>query len=147
MTTSLSPRIDQDIREVIDDLAHPDSTIDDVAEELIRIGIVVRDANKEPVIEGPLGLPRPYAEISLSKSKTEIRTSVEEEVADELTKKFDNKKNTAAREALRLGVLTVAGGEFTVKGPVGGPRPFAQIEIAENQDIYTTVEKFKNKLN
>lgn len=147
MPKSLSPRIDQDIREVIVDIAEPKRTISDAAADLIRVGIAIRATGCEPQIRGPLGLPRPFAEITLSKTTAEIRTSIDEEVHNKLTNQFDNKPNTAAREALRLGVLTVAGDQFAIEGPAGAPRPFAEIEIDPSHDIYSTVEKLQEQLD
>jgi len=156
MAKDLSPRIDQDLREVIDEIAHANSTsdgtddwtIDETAKKLIEVGVVVRAVGKEPKIRGPLGLPRPFAEISLSKARTEIRTTVSDELVTELTTHFDNKPNTAAREALRLGVLTVAGNKFTVEGPAGCPRPFADITIeqADDADAHQVINELQQRI-
>ena len=43
---------------------------------------------------------------------------------------FDDKPNTAARRAIRLGVITVAGEKITIRGPKGAVRPFARISLS-----------------
>lgn len=137
MTQSLNPRIEWDVREAIEEIAQADWTISDTAAKLIEVGIAIRELGYEPQIEGPLGLPRPFAEISLSSRMDEIRTEIDDTVAERLTDEFANKPNTAAREALRLGVLTVAQDQFKIQGPAGEPRPFAQISIEHIDDADT----------
>lgn len=147
MSTDLNPRIEYEVKEVITSLAGREQTIKETAEELIQVGIAIRVHDIEPEIVGPLGIPRPFAKISLGNQMSELRTEVDDDVADELVNRFDNKPNTAAREALRLGVLAVAQDAFTVEGPAGGPRPFAKIELDELNDpeIRDTIDKLRNK--
>lgn len=134
MTESLNPRVEWEIREAIDKISQGEWTISETANKLLRIGIAIRVSGNEPKIEGPFGLPRPFAEISLSDRMTELRTELDDDLAERLTQEFDNKPNTAAREAIRLGVIAVAGDQFKIKGPEGGPRPFAQISLEEIGD-------------
>lgn len=148
MTTSLNPRVEYELKELIEDIAGREGTISDTAADLIRVGIAVRKYDVEPKIVGPLGLPRPFAKISLGERTGELRTELSDEITTELVEEFDNKPNTAAREALRLGILAVAEDEFTVEGPVGGPRPFAEIEISDikDQDITELIEDLRTRL-
>lgn len=143
MTESLNPRVEWEIREAIDEISQGEWTISETAGKLLQIGVAIRESGSEPKIEGPFGLPRPFAEISLGDRMTELRTEIDDDLAERLTKEFDNKPNTAAREAIRLGVIAVAGKQFKIKGPEGGPRPFAQISI-EGIDDSKARELLKN---
>jgi hypothetical protein len=134
MTQSLNPRVELEIREAIEEISQGEWTLSETAAKLLRVGVAIRESGNEPQIEGPFGLPRPFAEISLSDRMTEIRTEVDDELAERLTSEFDNKPNTAAREAIRLGVIAAAEQQFKIKGPEGGPRPFAQISLDETND-------------
>lgn len=134
MTTRLNPRIEYEVKEVVSDIAGRDRTIKETAAELIQIGIGIRSHDIDPKIVGPLGIPRPFAKLSLGEQMSEIRTDIDDDLVDQLVNHFDDKPNTAAREAIRLGVLAVAQDAFTVEGPVGGPRPFAKIELSELDD-------------
>jgi hypothetical protein len=129
MSKSLNPRVEWEIRDAIDEISQGEWTISDTAAKLLQIGVAVREADSEPQIEGPFGLPRPFAEISLSDRMTELRTEIDDELAERLTDEFDAKPNTAARQAIRLGVMAAASDQFKIKGPEGGPRPFASISI------------------
>ena len=148
MSTALNPRIEYEIKEVISDIAGRDKTITETAAELIQIGVGIRIHNVEPKIVGPLGIPRPFAKLSLGDQMSELRTEIDDDLADELVNRFDNKPNTAAREAIRLGVLAVAQDAFTVEGPVGGPRPFAEIDLSELNDpeLRTQIEELREEL-
>jgi len=148
MPTSLNPRLEYELKELIGDIAGRDRTISDTAANLIRIGIEVRRDDIEPKIVGPLGLPRPFAKISLGEQTSELRTEISDELADELVEHFDNKPNTAAREAIRLGILTVANDKFTVQGPIGDPRPFAEIEVdeIEAREIVELIKQLRARL-
>jgi hypothetical protein len=134
MSKSLNPRVEWDIRDAIDEISQGEWTISDTAAKLLHIGVAIREADIEPQIEGPFGLPRPFAEISLSDRMTELRTEIDDELTDRLTDEFDAKPNTAARQAIRLGVIAAASDQFKIRGPEGGPRPFAQIEVADIED-------------
>ena len=148
MPSSLNPRLEYELKELIEDIAGRDRTISGTAADLIRIGIEIRRSDVEPKIVGPLGLPRPFAKISLGDQTSELRTEVSDTTADELVEYFDNKPNTAAREAIRLGILAVAADEFTVKGPAGGPRPWAEIDLdgVNDQDIVNLVEELRSRI-
>lgn len=148
MPTSLNPRIEYELKELISDIAGREHTISETAANLIQIGIVIRQEGLEPEIVGPLGIPRPFAKISLGDQTGELRTEISDTVADELVSEFDNKPTTAAREAIRLGILAVAEDEFTVEGPAGGPRPFAKIEFdaLEDGEILSLIEDLQARL-
>ncbi|WP_411967474.1 hypothetical protein [Haloferax sp. YSSS75] len=148
MAKQLNPRVESEIRKAIDDIAAGEWTISDTAAKLIRIGIAVRESGAEPKIEGPFGLPRPFAKISLGDTMVELRTEVSEDTADRLTNEFDNKPNTAAREALRLGVIAVSMDELKIRGPAGEPRPFAQIELDEigDHDVRKLIQELSDRL-
>jgi hypothetical protein len=134
MSKSLNPRVEWDIRDAIDEISQGEWTISDTAAKLLHIGVAIREADIEPQIEGPFGLPRPFAEISLSDRMTELRTEIDDELTERLTDEFDAKPNTAARQAIRLGVIAAASDQFKIRGPEGGPRPFARIEVADIED-------------
>ena len=147
MATALNPRIEYEVKEVVSDIAGRHSTIKETAADLIQIGVGVRANDVEPQIVGPLGIPRPFAKISLGEQMSELRTEIDDELADQLVNQFDNKPNTAAREAIRLGVLAVTPDAFTVKGPAGGPRPFATIDLSEidDPDLINRIEALQQK--
>ncbi|MFB6187130.1 MAG: hypothetical protein ABEI86_09725, partial [Halobacteriaceae archaeon] len=134
--------------ELITDIAGRERTISETAAELIEIGIAVRREGIEPNIVGPLGIPRPFAKINLGDQTSELRTEVSDEIVDELVDLFSNKPNTAAREAIRLGILAVAENEFTVEGPVGDPRPFAKIKVdqIDSPEIVELVNDLRSRL-
>jgi len=148
MTEALNPRVEWEIREAIDEISQGDWTISETANKLLRIGVTVRESGNEPKIEGPFGLPRPFAEISLSDRMTELRTETDDDLAERLTREFDNKPNTAAREAIRLGVLVVAGDQFKIRGSEGGPRPFAQVSLEgiDDNETHQLLEKLKERI-
>lgn len=148
MATSLNPRVEWEIREAIEEISQGEWTISETAAKLIQIGVAIRESGNEPKIEGPFGLPRPFAAISLSDRMTEIRTELNEELTQRLTSEFDNKPNTAAREAIRLGVIAVAGDQFKITGPEGGPRPFAKISLEKSDDseAATLLEEIQSRI-
>ncbi len=148
MSKSLSPRIEIELKEAVEDIAGSDWTFGETAAKLIEIGVAVRESGAEPEIRGPFGLPRPFAKISLGDRMTELRTELSDDVSERLIDQFNNKPNTAAREALRLGIYTVAGEEFAIEGPTGGPRPFATIEISdiESTQAIELIEEVKQRL-
>lgn len=148
MSESLSPRIDVNFRQAIDEIAQGERQIGETAAKLIHIGIAVREVGAEPEITGPFGLPRPFAKISLSDMKTEIALELDDDLYERLINEFNSKKNTAAREALRLGVFTVADDQFEITGPAGGPRPFAGIEIdkIDNREVRDLISEFREQV-
>jgi len=148
MVVELNPRLEYEIKELVTDIAGRDRTISNTASDLIKIGIAVRSNDIEPEIVGPMGIPRPFAKIRLGDQSSELRTEISEEMADQLVDIFDNKPNTAAREAIRLGILAVAQDEFTVQGPIGGPRPFAKIKVEEidDTDINELIKELQTRL-
>lgn len=148
MASSLNPRLEYELKELITEIAGRDRTISETAADLIKIGIAIRGQGVEPEIIGPLGIPRPFAKISLGDQTSELRTEISDEIADDLVEYFDNKPNTAAREAIRLGILAVAEDEFTVQGPAGGPRPFAEIDIGEidASEIVQLIEDLRTRV-
>jgi len=148
MAKSLNPRVEIEIREAIDQIAQGEWTISDTAAKLIRVGVAVREAGAEPEITGPFGLPRPFAEISLGDRMTELRTDIAEDLAERLQSEFSNKPNTAAREALRLGVIAAANDQFNIKGPEGAPRPFAEISLGsiKDEEASSLLEEIRERL-
>lgn len=149
MVESLNPRVEWELREAIEEISQGEWTISETAAKLLLIGVAIRESGNEPKIEGPFGLPRPFAEISLSDRMTEIRTEIDNDLAERLTSEFDNKPNTAAREAIRLGVIAVAGDQFKIKGPEGSPRPFAQISLESSNDPVASdlLGEFRNRIS
>jgi len=149
MSKPLNPRVEVEIREAIDEISQGEWTISDTAAKLIYIGIAVRESGAEPEITGPFGLPRPFAEISFGSRMTELRTEIDDNLAEKLQSLFSNKPNTAAREALRLGVIAAASDQFEIKGPEGGPRPFANISLGSIDDEEATnlLEEIRARLD
>jgi hypothetical protein len=145
MSKSLNPRVETELKRAIEEYAGADRTISQTAADLIKIGIGVRESGIEPEIKGPFGLPRPFAKVSLSDQMTDFRTEIDEETHDELIENFSSKPNTAAREAIRLGVFTVAGDQFEIEGPEGGPRPFADIEVdsVDDPEVRELIEELR----
>jgi hypothetical protein len=148
MAELLNPRIPMELKEMVEEYAGSERTVSDTSAQLIEIGIAVRESDAEPKITGPFSLPRPFAEINFGGRMMELRTEVEEDVADRLVEEFDNKPNTAAREALRLGIFTVAGDRIEIEGPVGGPRPFAKIEVesVDDQNAKDMIKELRGSL-
>lgn len=148
MAESLNPRVEWEIRDAIDEISQGEWTISNTAEKLIKLGVSVREEGAEPKIEGPFGMPRPFAEISLGDRMTEFRTEIDDELEERMTTEFDNKPNTAARKAIRLGVIAVGADQFKIQGPAGGPRPFAEISLEEIGDSSTRnlLHELRNRL-
>lgn len=147
MSKALNPRVESELREAIDRIAKGEWTISETADKLIQVGIGVRESGSEPKIKGPLGLPRPFAKIQLGDTMVELRTEVDDSTAEKLTELFANKPNTAAREAIRLGVLAVVN-DFDIEGPLGETRPFARIEVGDvdDPDIQALLEEMRSRL-
>ena len=113
------------------------------AQKLIYVGLALRKSGIEPEFEGPLGLiPRPFATIEFGGETVTFGTQLPESVTEDLTAAFSEKKHPSAREALRLGVIALELGELDVTGPLGGPRPFANISLNE----HFTDERGRNAL-
>ena len=148
MVTNLNPRVETEIREAIDEISQGEWTIGETAAKLLRIGVVVRESGKEPKIEGPFGIPRPFANIKLSDRMTVIRTEIDEELTERMQAEFDDKPNTAARRAIRLGVITVAGEKITIRGPKGAVRPFARISLSgyEDEAVVSSYEELRERI-
>lgn len=148
MTESLNPRVEWEIREAIEEISQGEWTLSDTAAKLLRVGVAIRESGNEPKIEGPFGLPRPFAQISLSDRMTEIRTEIDDGLAERLTNEFDNKPNTAAREAIRLGMIAAAGDQFKITGPEGAPRPFTRINLdaADDDEAQEILEELRERV-
>lgn len=102
------------------------------AQKLIIIGIGAEKSGIQGKAIGLFGiLPRPFATASFGGDKVTMGTQLTKEDIEHLKDVFENKKHTAAREALRLGVIMIQAPELDVEGPLGGPRPFAKIEIRD----------------
>lgn len=105
------------------------------AQKLILVGLGARQAGIEPEIRGPLGvLSRPFARASFDGETVTMGTQLDTETIDQLEEAFVEKKHTAARRALRLGVIMVQADELDIEGPFGGPRPFAEIHMPDQID-------------
>ncbi|AZH26024.1 hypothetical protein [Haloplanus aerogenes] len=136
---SVNLRIEQGLKDTVANVAinlEGDSRPSDLsktARKLILIGLGARQANIEPDIVGPLGvIPRPFAEISFGGEKVTMGTQLRAETLEELQAAFETKKHPAAREALRLGLIIVQSDNLKMEGPLGGPRPFANINVEEH---------------
>jgi len=120
------------------------------AQKLIIVGIGGEKAGIQGKVVGPLGiLPRPFATASFGGDKVTMGTQLTEADIEELKRVFQNKKHTAAREALRLGVIIVQADELDVEGPLGTARPFAKIELKDHvqgQEAQETLEEIKEAI-
>jgi len=111
------------------------SDLSKTAQKLIHIGVALRKSGLEPDIEGPFGvIKRPFASIEFGGDTVSFGTQLTADMIDELTALFTEQKHPAAREALRLGVIAVYLNDLDITGPLGGPRPFAQVDISEHFD-------------
>lgn len=138
---SINLRVESGLRDRVSKLAksvegdNRPSDMSKTAQKLIHVGLALRKSGIEPEFEGPLGIiPRPFASIEFGGEKLTFGTQLSEETLRELTREFSEKKHTSAREALRLGVIALELNELDVTGPLGGPRPFANVTLEEHFD-------------
>ncbi|ELZ88789.1 hypothetical protein C453_00960 [Haloferax elongans ATCC BAA-1513] len=111
------------------------SDLSKTAQRLIRVGLALRKSGIEPEFEGPFGLiKRPFATIKFGGETVTFGTQLTANVIEELTVSFTEKKHTAAREALRLGIIAVYLNDLDITGPLGGPRPFSNVNLSEHFD-------------
>lgn len=141
---SLNLRIQEGLRDHITDIARQveggDSPreLSATAENLIYVGMGIKSADNHsddavlPTVEGPFGvLPRPWAEPSFDGDDVRLSTRVDTETIETLERAFNKTKHTAAKQALRLGVILIEKDEITLRGPEGIRRPFANIDIQD----------------
>ena len=96
----------------------------------ILIGLAFRREGLEPQYEGPLGvLPRPFATPTFGGESVTFGTQLETDAYDDLQSVFEEKPHTAAREALRLGIIAVQLDQLNLTGPLGTARPFAKVSL------------------
>jgi len=133
---SINLRVESGLHETVTELAalsEGDTRPTDLsrtARKLILIGLAFRREGLEPQYEGPLGiLPRPFATPTFGGESVTFGTQLESDAYDELQSVFDEKPHTAAREALRLGVIAVQLNQLNLTGPLGASRPFATISL------------------
>lgn len=136
---SINLRVESRLRDRVAELAkrvEGDSRPSDLsktAQKLIHVGLALRKSGVEPEIEGPFGvISRPFASIEFGGEKVTFGTQLTTDVIEELQGAFTNKKHTAAREALRLGIIAVYLNKLDITGPLGGPRPFADVNVSEH---------------
>jgi len=139
---SLNLRIQEGLRDHVAEIARTvegddsPSALSATAEKLIYVGMGIKQADEKsdstvlPRVEGPFGvLPRPWAEPTFEGEDVRLSTRVDTEVIEPLERAFNKTKHTAAKQALRLGVLLIAQDEVTIRGPGGVQRPFAKIDL------------------
>jgi len=139
---SLNLRIQEGLRDHIANIARDveggDSPreLSATAENLIYVGMGMKRADKHaddsilPTFEGPFGvLPRPWAEPSFDGDDIRLSTRVDTETIDTLERSFNKTKHTAAKQALRLGVILIEKDAITIRGPEGVRRPFAKVNV------------------
>lgn len=139
---SLNLRIEAGLKDEVSKIAEDvegdsrPSDLSTTAQKLILVGIGAERAGVQEKVVGPLGiLPRPFATAEFGGEKTSMGTQLTAEQLDELQTVFEAKKHTAAREALRLGVVMIQAGsldtDMDIEGPLGIFLPFAEMEIDE----------------
>lgn len=135
---SINLRVESGLQETVAELAalsEGDTRPTDLsrtARKLILIGLAFRRDGLEPQYEGPLGiLPRPFATPTFGGDSVTFGTQLEIAAFEELQTAFDEKPHTAAREALRLGVMAVQLDQVELTGPLGIPRPFADFNLED----------------
>lgn len=120
------------------------------AQKLILVGLGARQAGIEPEIRGPLGvLSRPFARASFDGETVTMGTQLDAKTIDQLKEAFVEKKHTAARRALRLGVIMMQADQLDIEGPLGGPRPFAEIHVPDRinrSDASTALRELQEAL-
>ena len=133
---SINLRVESGLHETVADLAalsEGDTRPTDLsrtARKLILIGLAFRRDGLEPQYEGPLGvLPRPFATPTFGGDSVTFGTQLETAAYDAVETVFDEKPHTAAREALRLGVIAVQLDQLELTGPLGLSRPFAEVDL------------------
>lgn len=144
---SLNLRIQEGLRDHVADIARNveggDSPreLSTTAENLIYVGMGMKCADQRsgdsvlPTFEGPFGvLPRPWAEPAFDGDDVRLGTRVDTDTIDTLERVFDKTKHTAAKQALRLGVILIEKDAITIRGPEGVRRPFAKVNVEE--EIY-----------
>ena len=137
---SLNLRLESGLRDHVRELAQNvegddrPSDLSKTARKLIVIGIGAERAGIQETASGPLGIPRPFATVDFGGEKDTMGTQLSTSELEDLQAVFDAKKHTAAREALRLGVIIIKADdpELDVTGPGGILRPFAKISIDDN---------------
>lgn len=135
---SINLRVESGLHETVTNLAslsEGDTRPTDLsrtARKLILIGLAFRREGLEPQYEGPLGiLPRPFATPTFGGDSVTFGTQLEADASDDLQAVFDEKPHTAAREALRLGVIAVQLNQLELTGPLGIQRPFADVTLED----------------
>ena len=136
---SINLRIESGLKRAVEQISEEvegdsrPSDLSQTAANLIKIGLGGERAGIEPDIVGEFfEIPRLFASISFDGEKVTMGTQLDSKTIAELQKEFNPKKHTAAREALQLGVIIVDPGEKSIVGPLGGPRPFAEIDIDDH---------------
>jgi hypothetical protein len=135
---SLNLRIEQGLKDEVSKISEDvegdsrPSDLSTTAQKLILVGIGAERAGVQEKVVGPLEiLPRPFATAEFGGEKTSMGTQLTAEQLDELQTVFEAKKHTAAREALRLGVVMIQAGSLDIEGPLSIFRPFAKMKIDE----------------
>jgi hypothetical protein len=137
---SLNLRVEEGLKDEVSKIAENvegdsrPSDLSSTAQKLILIGIGAERAGVQEKVVGPFEiLPRPFATAEFRGDKTSMGTQLTVEQLDDLQAAFDAKKHTAAREALKLGVVMVQSGnlDLDIVGPFNIFRPFAKMEIEE----------------
>jgi hypothetical protein len=154
---SVNLRIETNLKEMVERVSRAllgedrPSALSTTAEKLIIIGLGAQKAGIEPQVVGPLGvLPRPFTTPSFGGEKETMGTQLRTETLEELQDYFDTKKHTAAREALLFGILIVQLDDLKLEGPLGGSRPFAELDVDERvagDEAKQTLEEVMTAVN
>jgi hypothetical protein len=139
---SLNLRVEEGLKDEVSKIAEDvegdsrSSDLSSTAQKLIVIGIGAERAGVQEKAEvvGPLGIvPRPFATMEFEGDKISMGTQLTAEQLDDLQSVFEAKKHTAAREALRLGVILVQADDLDARfeGPLGIFRPLARMQVEE----------------
>lgn len=128
-----SIRVEHALREIVNKVQYEtDRNIQESTEYLIRLGLDAKEAGKDPVIEGPFGISRPFSKLKIGSNQgtTELRIRRSKVDIDKAAELFGERTDTEnLRQALRLGAITEFSDDVGVEGPGGFTRIFADVDL------------------
>jgi hypothetical protein len=122
----------------------------EAARELIYVGLGVEMSDGQIKYKGPLGwIDRPFAGANFEGETVSFGTRLPERTIGRLEGAFQKKKHTAAKEALRTGLILVQIDKIKVHGPFDNPRPLANPDLEgqlEDDRAKEALEKIRDAL-
>jgi hypothetical protein len=116
--------------------------VSDIFRDLVVLGIDLKRSGGFEIV-GPFGLRRSLAMLDFGGGADRIGVRLEKNLTKELERVFGDNARSAARQAVRLGILRISPGKVKIRGALFGlERPFAQIKFREPLD-----EKAKEALS